>query len=225
MNDVERKVREILVDEASRAPVVGHMPDRVRPRVRRRQAATVAVAALASLAVVAGVAIVMRSPGSVDKPADSTPPPAPSLSAAPLPVEGEIVHGWPGARSNPAGRYSWNVRGSSWMHNPKDESLGVSVTFSALASAYESGPTAVTVAGYDGTYQELPTSTDGIRTELWIVHIEEVRVTFTVEAQPGTTEAELAEARAIIGSIRSEPTENGAGFRLTFTLPKGWDSG
>jgi hypothetical protein len=60
---------------------------------------------------------------------------------------------------------------------------------------------------------------------LWMVDIEDTRVTFTVEAQPGTTGAELAEAHAVIGSIRSEPWESAAGFRLTFTLPDGWDSG
>jgi hypothetical protein len=136
-----------------------------------------------------------------------------------------FVHGWPGARGGPAGLYSWDVRHDSWMHNPNDASIGVSITFSASANDYESGPTAAVVAGYDGTYQELPISADGIRTELWIVDIEGTRVTITVEAQPSTTAAELAEAHAIIGSIRSEPTEGGAGFRLIFMSPGGWDSG
>lgn len=39
------------------------------------------------------------------------------------------------------------------------------------------------------------------------------------------TEAELAEAHAIIESIRSVPQEEDPGFILTFTLPDGWDSG
>ena len=124
---------------------------------------------------------------------------------------------------NRAGRYSWDGR-KSWMHNPHDHDIGVSIIFSALANHYESGPNAITVAGYDGTYQELPTGRDGVRTEIWLVDIDGTRVTFTVEAQPGTTAAELAEAHAILGSIRSEPTD-GARIRLTFTLPKGWDSG
>ena len=92
------------------------------------------------------------------------------------------------------------------------------------AKSDESEPTAVTVAGYDGTYHELPVSADGLRTELWVVDIGDTTVTITVEAQPSTTEAELAEAHAIIGSISSEPRKNGAA-RLTFTLPDGWDSG
>lgn len=148
-------------------------------------------------------------------------------SAVSSPVDLSIVHGWPGTRHNRAGRYSWNMQVKSWMHNPSDNNIGVSITFSALSNTYENGPTVVTVGGYDGTYQELPMSADGVRTELWIVDIEDTRVTFTVEAQPGTTEAELAEAHEIIGSIRSEPRrkKNGGGFRLTFTLPGGWDSG
>ena len=55
--------------------------------------------------------------------------------------------------------------------------------------------------------QELPKGTDGVRTEIWLVDIDSTRVTFTVEAQPGTTAAELAEAHAILESIRSEPTD------------------
>ena len=157
--------------------------------------------------------------------AGSTPPQAPSLSATSLPIDAAIVHGWPGARRNPAGIYSWDGLRESWMHDPSEESVGVSITFSPFAKAQESEPTAVTVAGYDGTYHELPASADGIRTELWIVDIEDTSVTLTVEAQPSTTEAELAEAHAIIGSIRSESKQNRAGFRLTFTLPAGWDSG
>jgi len=157
--------------------------------------------------------------------ASSTPIPTPSQSAASPAVEPPIVRGWPGVRENPAGRYSWDTLGDRWMHNPHGESVGVSIAFSASANAYESGPTAVTVAGYGGTYQELPISADGIRTQLWIVDIEDTRVTITVEAQPSTTAAQLAEAHAIIESIRNEPREIGARFRLTFTLPDGWDSG
>ena len=61
MNDVEREVREFLLDEASQAPLVERMPDGVRPKVRRRQTAKAVVAALATLTVLTGVAIAMRS--------------------------------------------------------------------------------------------------------------------------------------------------------------------
>ena len=111
------------------------------------------------------------------------------------------------------------------MHNPTDNGLGVSITFAASTHAYESSPTAATVAGHDAIYQELPVSANGTRTELWIVDIKDTRVTITLEARPGTTAAELAEAHAIIDSIHSERRKTRAGFRLTFTLPDGWDSG
>lgn len=179
--------------------------------------AAIGVVAATSVAIV-GVALLSDS-----STVGATSHPAPSLSAVSSPVDLSIIHGWPGTRMNRAGRYSWDGR-KSWMHNPSDHDIGVSIIFSALANHYESGPTAITVAGYDGTYQELPTGTDGVRTEIWLVDIDDTRVTFIVEAQPGTTAAELAEAHAILESIRSEP-KDGARIRLTFTLPKGWDSG
>jgi len=153
------------------------------------------------------------------------PIPTESQSAASPPVEPPIVHGMPGSREGPAGEYSWTPGTRGWMHKVHSDSIGVSIEFSASANAYESGPTAVTVAGYEGTYQELPISADGIRTQRWIVDIEDRRVTITVMAYPGTTAAQLAEAHAIIESIRIGPQETGAGMRLIFTLPAGWDSG
>lgn len=176
-------------------------------------------------AAIIGVNLLSEGPTVGGPSAGSTLPPIPSLSPVPLPVDAAIVYGWPGVRSNPAGRYSWNVRHESWMHNPNNEGVGVSITFSASSNAYESGPTTVTVAGYNGTYQELPTGADGPRKELWIVDIGTTRVAITVAAEPSTTEADLAEAYAIIESIRNEPKTHGAGVRLTFTLPNGWDSG
>lgn len=123
-----------------------------------------------------------------------------------------------------AGPYSWMPGDIRWMHNPDGESIGVSITFQS-SGARESGPTPVTVARYEGTYEQRPLRGDGIRTELWRVDFEDTTVVITVEAQPSTTASELAEAHAIIESIRSEPTETPAGFRLIFTLPDGWDSG
>ena len=37
MNDLEARIREVLHEDANRAPFVGAMPEQVRPRVRRRQ--------------------------------------------------------------------------------------------------------------------------------------------------------------------------------------------
>jgi hypothetical protein len=96
---------------------------------------------------------------------------------------------------------------------------GVSLTFSAVAIAAGSEN-----RDDDWTYEALPIGADGVRTERWNADFERRRVTITVEAQPDTTAEQLADAHLIIKSIRSEPTETGA-FRLTFTLPGGWDSG
>jgi hypothetical protein len=106
------------------------------------------------------------------------------------------------------------------MHKPNAESIGVLIQFRS-STRRESGPIAVTVDGYQGTYEQLPVVA-GIRTELWKVDIEDSRVVITVQAQPSSTEAELAEAHAIIESIRIERSETPAGFRLIFTLPDGW---
>ncbi len=99
----------------------------------------------------------------------------------------------------------------------------IKITFAYSGDADEDGPTAVTIGGYPGTYQEL-IGPDGARTRRWIVEIEGTRVTITMTAEPNATAAQLAEVDAIIESIRYEPTETD-GFRLTFTLPAHWDSG
>ena len=54
MNDLERDVRGLLDDDASRAPLVTSPPDRLRTRVRRRQLRT-AVAGGTAFLVVAGI--------------------------------------------------------------------------------------------------------------------------------------------------------------------------
>jgi len=184
-------------------------------------------AAAVAVVVIIGVNLWPQGPIVGDPPASSTSISTPSPSAASPAVYPPTVHGWPGTTRNPAGRYSWATgTGDRLRHNgySDDHAGSVIIVFSASANAYESGPTAVTVAGYNGTYQELPISADGVRTQLWIVDIEDTRVTITVEAQPDATAAQLAEAHAIIESIRREPM--GAGFGLSFTLSSDdWDSG
>ena len=188
-------------------------------------------AAVAAAVAIIGVDLLTDAPSDAESSAGTISHPAPSLSGVSSPVDLSIVNGWPGARRNPAGLYSWNVQDDRWMHNPREydfggSGIGIGITFYASAQdAFDRGPQAVTVADHDGTYQELPSSTGG-RMEVWIVDIEDTTVTIVVEGRPETTAAELAEAHAIIASIRSEPrTKNRAGFRLIFTLPEGWDSG
>ena len=140
-------------------------------------------------------------------------------------VVSRVVDGWPGTRTNAAGHYSWNGLSARWMHNPNDEGLGVEIAFSASANPYGDGPTPITVAGYHGTHQERPVGVDGATAQIWIVDMEGTQVTITAEVPLGTTAAELAEAQAIIESIRREAVNTASGFRLVFTLPDGWDSG
>jgi len=88
------------------------------------------------------------------------------------------------------------------------------------------GATAVTVAGHDGFYRRI-----GPRLEWWIVDIAGSTIAIFLEARRGTSQAELAEAHAIIRSIRTDPQDDVSqdsdlGFRLVFTLTTDhWDSG
>jgi hypothetical protein len=86
----------------------------------------------------------------------------------------------------------------------------------------DEGATAVTVAGNDGIYRR--SGIDAGR-EVWPVHFEGRTITIRLNAEPGTSQADLDEAHAIIDSIRTEPADNNLGFRLVFTLTTNdWDS-
>jgi hypothetical protein len=88
-----------------------------------------------------------------------------------------------------------------------------------MEQAIANGASEVTVAGHDGYYRQ-------IGSEVWIAYIEGRRVQIRLTSEPGTSETDLAEARAIIDSIRTEPSDNSAGFRLVVTLSTDdWDSG
>ena len=86
MNDVERRIRDILAHDASRAPLVEQMPDRVLPRVRRRQTGMAVVAALTTVAVIAGVLVVMRNLEPVEPPRPLVGPTVPPVPAGTRPV-------------------------------------------------------------------------------------------------------------------------------------------
>jgi len=60
MNDLEGRIRQVLQEDASRAPLVVRMPEHVRRRVRRRQAATTVIASMAAIAVIAGAVVAIR---------------------------------------------------------------------------------------------------------------------------------------------------------------------
>lgn len=142
--------------------------------------------------------------------------------------EGEVVRGWPHTQENPAGVYSWDLSscaGASctmgFMHNGYG-SGDVDILFrEAVSRDLDDEGTPVTVAGYDGFYQST-----GVGREEWLVNIEGKRVGIRLVAAPGTSQADLDEAHAIIESIRTESIDNRLGFRLVFTLSTNdWDSG
>ena len=165
----------------------------------------------------------------------ASPTPTPTSSPAPTAASSpEVVLAWPGYipfEENPAGRYSWDPDShddegrdmrEAWMHNTR---LGINVWFAQSDKGYTPGPIALTVAGYDATYQTLKPNAEGAVKHVWMVDIEGTTVSITVEASAGTPAADLAEAKAMISSIRLERTTSATGYRLTFDLQAGWDSG
>jgi hypothetical protein len=81
--------------------------------------------------------------------------------------------------------------------------------------------TAVTVGGHDAVHQQIDAES-----ETWTVDVDGTTIVIRLDAEPGTSEADLAEAHAIIDSMRTEPEDTNLGFRLVFTLTTDdWDSG
>jgi hypothetical protein len=191
--------------------------------------APLALAAAAVLAVVlVGIGLFVRPPTVGPSPASVSP----SASAASA-TESEVVYGWPDTNENGAGVYSWD--GSSCGRNSRSDSCVIGFMHNGYGSGdveirldvMSGGPTserrgtAVTVAGHDGIYRRI-----GAGYEEWIVDIEGTTISIHLTAEPGTSEADLAEAHAIIDSMRTEPRDNDLGFRLVFTLTTNdWDSG
>ncbi len=128
-----------------------------------------------------------------------------------------------------------------WMHNGYRPGSGdVNIAFEGVPGQVipHRGQCAVTVAGYEGTYRRFigkqEAGGEDIRSligrddpaEEWMVDIQGTTVTILLFAEPAATEAELAEAHDIIGSIYWVPKDNIIGFRLLFTIPTNtWDSG
>ena len=220
----EREVREMLLRRAQEVPATPvDTPQAVR-RARRRLVlngivTTVAVAAIA-VATFAGVDALRTVPG---------PRPIPGHDPTPTPDVGEVRLGWPDTSRNPAGVYSWdgslcasNFCIVGFMHNgygSGDVEIRIEVVPGGPIT--DDGATAVTVAGHDGIYRRIDA-----RLEEWIVDIQGTTIAIRLKARPGTSPTDLAEAHAIIASIRAEPRDNVVGFRLVFTLTTNdWDSG
>ena len=143
---------------------------------------------------------------------------------------GKVVRGWPHTTENPAGQYSWDRQTCAgqncvlgFMHNgyaSGDVEFFVEAASDAALIPKE-GATAVTVAGHDALHRRIDAGT-----EEWIVGIWGTTIAIRLEAKPGTSDADLAEAHAVLDSMRTELRDTKLGFRLVFTLmTNDWDSG
>ena len=241
MNDLEQQVRDTLLRHQDDAPLFDMSDAReIARRTRRRQARNVVVGAIGAAAVIValaglgGVVRADRSPTVLDTP-------SPSLQA-PAPADAD-VSGWPGRTKNAAGVYSWDGipfpefpnQTLGLIHNGyKPGSGDVNIVIRGVPGRLipHRGDTAVTVAGFEGSYRQFigensPASwMDGLPTEEWMVDIQGTTVTILVIEEARARESELAEAHDIVASIRMEPQDNELGFRLDFTLTTNtWDSG
>jgi hypothetical protein len=210
--------------------ILGRLTD-ADPMARRRTMLLVALVALALTVSVAGVAGALLRDRTLPEPLP------PDLSVVPPPATagpGEVVHGWPSTTQNAAGLYSWDGHRCSqgsctrgFMHNgygSGDVDIWINHPSGGVT---DDGAIPVTVAGHAGTYRRMDD-----RREAWVVDIEGTPVTILLIAEPGASQADLADAHAIIASMYTEPAEyadgwgNANGFRLVFRLTNDeWDSG
>jgi hypothetical protein len=213
-------------------------------------------AAIAVVAVVGGGAIWYVGQSTHPSLPTSTQSPIPSFTSAPtalpppsqLPAPSpEVGLGWPTTGPNPPGVYSWDGRRcagsfsagqscSYWFMHDASGPGNAAITIDELPEKpVAAGATVVTIAGHSGLYRRVvePEPSFALDFKLgfeeWIVEIDGVVVAIRLYAKPGTSEADLADAHAIIDSMRYELRETGQptqGFRLVFTLTTGyWDSG
>ena len=236
-------IRDRFQEAAMGVHELGDIDQAITSAAQRRNR-TLAIAAGAGLACVAIVAAVFfgTAPGaSPPKPLQS-PTPSPSLLLS--------TNGWPTTSKNVPGVYSLGSgcgtaglgdRGyckfgvtpngySGWMHNgygSGDVEIRVKLAAGPQSSdgdstgRAEDGEVSAVVAGHEGTYRPIDA-----RRELWFVDVEGTTITVKMTAKPGTSSADLAEAHAIIDSMRSEQHNNSVGLRVVFTLTTNdWDSG
>ena len=153
----------------------------------------------------------------------------PDVSPRPATSDGgDGVLGWPDTSENAAGVYSWDGSSCSsnacvmgFMHNGYGSGDVEIRIGGSPAGAITDDATAVTIAGHDGSYRRIEAGF-----EEWVADIEGTRIVIHLKARPGTSPADLADAHAIIDSMRTEPRDNTLGFRLLFTLTTDdWDSG
>lgn len=114
------------------------------------------------------------------------------------------------------------------MHNGYGSGdVDIRITGGRAGNVSAAEGTAVTVAGHDGIYRLIDAGTEiSPLREQWLAEIEGTTISILLTAKPGTSEADLAEAHAIIDSMYTEPRDTDLGFRLVFRLATDdWDSG
>jgi len=164
-------------------------------------------------------------------------PPSVQASRNELPRDA-VINGLPGTSASPAGIYSWLVGETRWMHRVSRGAAGLELAFTTeTISAEDADPasilarfaspapsdceaTPVRVAGFDGTYRRT-----GPGREEWILDVNGTTVRILFYAHPGTSDAELVEGHAVIGSIAALPQNDEPAVIVAFRLPRGWDTG
>jgi hypothetical protein len=157
--------------------------------------------------------------------------PTPDASRVPpsgIVSTGKVFGGWPTTSRNPAGVYSFGSGCAGtyciigWMHNGYGSGdVAIKINTFADAPGTRAGATPVGVAGRDGWYRQLD---DG--TEQWFVDFDGNFVLIQLVARSNASAADLAEAHAIVESLRTDPQDASVGFTLYFTLTSDdWDSG
>jgi len=243
MNDLEREIRDTLQRQELDAPAFDVTDMRLATiGAHRRQTRNILVGgivttAVIALAVIGGSAILRADRSQI--PLESPRPvvTSPTDTSVIEPFDPEQVKGWPGARGNPPGIYSWDPDDTvygTWMHNvtgPTQVQFTMIELPNASPSPNGTEPVSVMVGGLDAMYQQVPAyDENGLRVawmvEQWLLRIDDgIQVRISLEIPDGTPDRIAAEAHAIVPSIQLMEWDNPSGYRLAFQLPAGWDSG
>ena len=235
-------LRDQFQQTALQIEALGDIDQAITSGVRQRNRRFTVGAALGVVAVVVLAVLIFSHPLT-----SSTPEPLQPPTPTPIPSAG--VWGWPDMGRNPPGVYSLDGLACSggsghggscgmsasplvvgWMHNgygSSDVMISIEVDSKRTIAQVDpgkvdaTGGVPVVVAGSVGMYRRIDA-----RHETWTVDLEGRTTLIELTAEKGASRAALAEAHAIIDSMRTEVIDNDLGFRLVFTLTSNdWDSG
>jgi hypothetical protein len=111
------------------------------------------------------------------------------------------------------------------MHNVTHAGTPVEISCGEADEAWAIlvGDIASASGDLDGRFVGRPVHVADTRVQAWLLDLDGKRVAILVKSFTDSDPALVAEAEAIIESIRAEPTESG--HRLVYRLLEGWDSG